>query len=199
MGPASNAKWLEEQMTFYSAYHYNLWNKLVHIVCVWPIFWTAQVFFFYAPVPEGLKGIFSNWTMVLSFFYGLYYFLVELPGIAGPIATILVITGYFTTKQLYDDNVFLLANQGADAAMPLWKPALAIHIICWTFQILGHQIFEKRSPAFLDNLLGAVVMAPLFVILEVLFPLGYKAELHKAVEVNSIKKIAEFRKANKEH
>ncbi len=42
-------------------------------------------------------------------------------------------------------------------------------------------MFEKRAPALLDNLLLTLV-APNFVILEILFALGYKPEVKKNVE-----------------
>ncbi|KAL8130306.1 hypothetical protein V2J09_019461 [Rumex salicifolius] len=45
---------------------------------------------------------------------------------------------------------------------------LAAQVICWTFQFLGHGVFEKRAPALLDNLSQAFLMAPFFVLLEAL-------------------------------
>ncbi len=41
---------------------------------------------------------------------------------------------------------------------------------------------EGRAPALLDNLLGAVVLAPFFVFLEVIFHFGYRPELQKELE-----------------
>ncbi|KAJ8452319.1 hypothetical protein Cgig2_006124 [Carnegiea gigantea] len=46
--------------------------------------------------------------------------------------------------------------------------ALAAQLICWTGQFIGHGVFEKRAPALLDNLVQAFLMAPFFVLLEVL-------------------------------
>jgi uncharacterized membrane protein YGL010W len=184
-------KLLEDSLTFYASYHHNLLNKIIHILCVWPILWTAQVFFFYLNVPESLqsffpKGVDANWSLLLSLGYALFYFFIEQPGIAGPIASALVMGGYYFTKDLY--------HQDPES---LWKTALAIHVICWVAQIGAHKVFEKRSPALLDNILGAFVMAPLFVVLEVMFMLGYKPEVNKAVEVAAVKNIAEFRRSQK--
>lgn len=50
-----------------------------------------------------------------------------------------------------------------------WKVVLVIQIVCWTGQFIGHGVFEKRAPALLDNLIQAFVMAPFFVLLEVLY------------------------------
>lgn len=58
-----------------------------------------------------------------------------------------------------------------------WKFTLYIHIIAWIAQFIGHGIFEKRAPALLDNLLLTLV-APNFVVLEVMFELGYKPQVY---------------------
>jgi uncharacterized membrane protein YGL010W len=184
-------KLLEDSLTFYASYHHNFMNKVIHILCVWPILWTAQAFFCYLSVPDFLQGFFQkgvdeNWSLLLSLGYALFYFFVEQPGIAGPIASALVMGGYHVTKNLYLQH-----------PETLWKHALAIHVVCWVAQIGAHKVFEKRSPAFLDNIFGAFVMAPLFVVLEVMFMLGYKPEVNKAIEIAAVKNIAQFRKSQK--
>ncbi|WVZ19083.1 hypothetical protein V8G54_006405 [Vigna mungo] len=45
---------------------------------------------------------------------------------------------------------------------------LAAQLFCWTGQFIGHGVFEKRAPALLDNLTQAFLMAPYFVVLEIL-------------------------------
>ena len=46
--------------------------------------------------------------------------------------------------------------------------AFLIHIFAWILQILGHSIFENNRPAFMDNLLQSFLMAPIFVLKELL-------------------------------
>jgi uncharacterized membrane protein YGL010W len=69
-----------------------------------------------------------------------------------------------------------------------WQIALPIHIIAWIIQFIGHGVFERRKPALLDSLDQAIVTAPMFVLLEVLFSLGYRkaffAKVMKQVEIN---------------
>jgi len=71
------------------------------------------------------------------------------------------------------------------------KWAIAVHVVCWIAQFIGHGKFEGRAPALLDNLVQALFLAPLFVWLEVLFYFGYRPELHarlrKSVDVELIK------------
>ncbi|KAG6866520.1 hypothetical protein C0991_003064 [Blastosporella zonata] len=73
--------------------------------------------------------------------------------------------------------------------------AALIHAVSWIAQFLGHGLAEKRAPALLDNLVGAVVLAPFFVHLEILFALGYRPEMHKRINNEIGKEITKIRKA----
>ena len=170
---------LENAFAFYASYHNNKANQLIHIVCVWPILITAQVFFTYTPQLLADYPT-SNWSLVVSAVYILYYLSIEQP-LAGPLAALMVLGGYF------------LANTWHASDPECWKLALGIHVFCWVAQIFGHQHYEKRAPAFLDNLMQALFMAPLFVLLEVMFQFGYKPEFHKKAFALAMKNIAEFR------
>ncbi len=46
---------------------------------------------------------------------------------------------------------------------------------------MGHGAFEKRAPALLDSLDQALLTAPLFVLMEVAFFLGYRKEFHAKI------------------
>jgi len=74
------------------------------------------------------------------------------------------------------------------------KIALIVHVVCWVAQFIGHGFAEGRSPALLDNLLGAIVLAPFFVHLEVLFKLGYKPAMFRQLQSDVGVEIAKFRK-----
>lgn len=73
------------------------------------------------------------------------------------------------------------------------KNAIALHVVCWILQFVGHGKFEGRAPALLDNLFQAIFLAPLFVWLELLFMLGYRPELKKRVDKAVQVEIAKFR------
>jgi len=68
----------------------------------------------------------------------------------------------------------------------------------WIAQFLGHGLAEGRAPALLDNILGALVLAPFFVHLELLFMLGYRPELHKQLKNDVGKEIARLRREQAE-
>ncbi|KAK8338128.1 hypothetical protein V6Z11_A09G233700 [Gossypium hirsutum] len=100
-------------------------------------------------------------------FYGAYHslFYVVLDKKAGSLAALLCLACWVGAS-------FIAAKLGYPLA---WKVVLVSQLLCWTGQFLGHGIFEKRAPALLDNLVQALLMAPFFVLLEVLQSLfGYE-------------------------
>ena len=92
--------------------------------------------------------------------YVLWYAYIS-PGPIG-VTAVAMVCGLFYGAQATRDVY------GADA----WKPALAVHVVCWILQFIGHGVFEGRAPALLDNLFQALFMAPIFVLIEVLMSLG---------------------------
>jgi uncharacterized membrane protein YGL010W len=76
--------------------------------------------------------------------------------------------------------------------------AIGVEIVAWVAQFIGHGVYEGRAPALLDNLLQAVVLAPFFVFMEMLFKFGYRPELQKRVNEAVAKEIKKFKaeKAN---
>lgn len=71
--------------------------------------------------------------------------------------------------------------------------AIAVEIVAWIAQFIGHGVYEGRAPALFDNLLQALVLAPFFVFMELLFMLGYRPELQKRVNVAVEKAIKKFK------
>ncbi|KAI9136773.1 DUF962 domain-containing protein [Paraphysoderma sedebokerense] len=196
---------LLEQMTFYGSYHNNKLNQLVHIIFVPLIYWTALVWAsntgplidtkIEIPIPSSLAvlnqvfggntiNIIPNLAFFASCFYTGYYFLLE------PVATIL----YFPILafEYFYATHFLLTVPNAN-----WI-ALYLHVSSWVAQIAAHKVFEGRSPALLDNLAQALILAPLFVFLEVLFMFGYRPALHKELKSKVGVAILDFKKQQKQ-
>ncbi|KAK7470946.1 hypothetical protein VKT23_002361 [Stygiomarasmius scandens] len=177
------------QLTFYGAYHSNRINVLIHIVCVPLILWSAQVLTADLPRPSFLPEIHYDFNEYLAFdlnfpavftvVYILYYLILE------PVAALLYIPQF--TLSLLSATAF--AQRPDHVAL-----GGAVHAFSWVAQFIGHGFAEKRAPALLDNLLGAVVLAPFFVHLELLFALGYRPELHKQIQNDIGKEIARIRK-----
>lgn len=117
-----------------------------------------------------------------SILYSGFYILLE--PVAGTILLPVIIgwtafANYLTTNHTYSANT----------------TAIAVEIISWIAQFVGHGVFEKRQPALFDNLLQAFVLAPFFVFMEALFAMGYRPELQKRVSIEVEKEIKKFKAA----
>ncbi|XP_052176263.1 2-hydroxy-palmitic acid dioxygenase MPO1-like isoform X2 [Diospyros lotus] len=146
---------LERHFAFYGSYHSNPVNVFIHMMFVWPIFFSALVLFYFTPAlfdcPFKCRlGLVPNFGLIFTLLYALFY--VSLDKKAGSLAAFLCLICWVSASLLAKNLGFSLA----------WK------LFCWTGQFIGHGVFEKRAPALLDNLVQALIMAPFFVLLEAL-------------------------------
>lgn len=114
--------------------------------------------------------------------YATLYILME--PVAGGLLAPLLLAG-----TAYSD--YLTTTYGVTANY--W--AAGIFVLSWVAQFIGHGVFEGRAPALLDNLVQAVVLAPFFVWMEVLFSIGYRPELKSRVESAVEKEVQKYRKS----
>ncbi|KAF6742623.1 hypothetical protein DFP72DRAFT_937848 [Ephemerocybe angulata] len=180
---------VDKQLTFYGAYHSNKVNVLIHIVCVPFILWSAYALAAPAPVPEFFPKIHYvineylvfdlNWPAVAAAAYLGYYFVLE-PFAALLYAPQIALSLLSATAFSYKPNHALYAG--------------ALHAFTWIAQFYGHGVHEGRAPALLDNLVGALVLAPFFVHLEILFKLGYRPEMHKRINNAIGKEVTRIRR-----
>eukprot|EP00249_Psilotum_nudum_P008172 c21090_g1_i1 orf=300-905(+) len=157
---------LEKHFAFYGAYHSNPINVLIHVFCVWPIFFTIMLLLAFTtplcpfPLPSNTlplqRYMVINTGFVGAALYALFY--VCLDRKAGSVAALLCLACWLGSNILAQTLGFSLGL----------KVALLSQVFCWAIQFIGHGMFEKRSPAVLDNLIQALLMAPFFVLLEVL-------------------------------
>lgn len=157
---------LEKHFAFYGAYHSNPVNIFIHTLLVWPIFFTSLILLNFIPIPFHLlpqieaSAAFGNLVLNFGFLFTLIYALycVLLDVKAGSLAALLCFFCWVGASSVAQTLGFSLA----------WKVVLGAQLFCWTGQFIGHGVFEKRAPALFDNLTQAFLMAPFFVLLEVL-------------------------------
>ncbi|XP_022135210.1 uncharacterized endoplasmic reticulum membrane protein C16E8.02 isoform X1 [Momordica charantia] len=155
---------LETQFAFYGAYHSNPINIFIHVLFVWPIFFTALMYLYFTPslysIPKTLCGFEHGLVLNFGFLFTLICAVsyVAFDKRAGSMAALLCLV-------CWGGAGFLANSLGYSLT---WKVVLAAQLFCWTNQFIGHGVFEKRAPALLDNLAQAFLMAPFFVFLEVL-------------------------------
>jgi uncharacterized membrane protein YGL010W len=136
------------------------------------------------PLPKSLT--FQNFPVnlgtVTALGYSTLYVLME--PVAGSMIAPLIVGG-----TAYSNH--LIGKYGSTAN----KWAIAINVVAWIAQFVGHGKFEGRAPALLDNLVQAIFLAPFFVWMEVLFFLGYRPELKARVDKAIMEEIKQFKKA----
>lgn len=57
-----------------------------------------------------------------------------------------------------------------------WATAISLLVAGWCLQLLGHSVFERRRPAFVDDLKQTLI-GPMFVAARLLVSLGFRRDL----------------------
>jgi len=167
-------KTLEDQMSFYAAYHQDARNKLTHFIGVPAIIVGVMLALSWARVD--LDGTTISAAMVLTVVVLGYYLFLDIPLGLAMVAVFAALLGLAETI----------------AGLPLKEGAawfLLFFAGGWVVQLVGH-VFEGRKPALVDNLFQ-VFVAPIFLCAEVFFALGYKPGLLAEVQRRALQMRAE--------
>ena len=157
-------KTIEDQMSFYAAYHQDGRNKATHFIGVPAIM--LSLFIPLAWIRFEIAGVTITAAMLFAAVVLVYYFMLDVP----LALAMLVITGAL---------VWLGHQIAALGALQGWIWFAILFVGGWILQLVGH-VFEGRKPALADNLFQ-IFVAPIFLAAEVFFALGYKPELHKRI------------------
>lgn len=131
-------------LTKYKTYHKNTINIMIHQVCIPLLLMTT-----YAVLPFYLSA-------AINTYYSINFLLFDV----------------LSTKSIhsvyYLQTIFVLhlfcryfLTVGANTVL---------HIFAWVLQIIGHQYFEKNTPAFVDNLYDSFLFGPYFMFIETFYP-----------------------------
>lgn len=152
---------LEAQMAIYAAYHRDARNKATHFIGVPAIALALLIPLAWLRVGE------LSAAMVLAAGLALYYLVLDLALGAAMFGVLALL-------------VWAAQSIAALGAAIGWACFAALFVAGWALQLLGH-VFEGRRPALVDNFFQ-VFIAPVFLCAELFFALGYKPQLHTAVE-----------------
>jgi uncharacterized membrane protein YGL010W len=156
---------LEQQMSFYAAYHQDPRNKASHFVGVPMIIFGLFIALGWARVE--VAGIALTLAMLLAAVVLVWYFLLDVPlafAMLALNALLLTLADRISTQPLAVGAAWFLVFFGGG----------------WVIQLVGH-VWEGRKPALVDNFFQ-IFVAPIFLAAEVFFALGYKPALHAAVQ-----------------
>jgi uncharacterized membrane protein YGL010W len=149
-------------MAVYAAYHRNRWNRLTHFIGVPAIIFAILIPMSWVSLGEDVSLAHVFLGAVLA-----YYFLLDVPL---ALATAVASAALFLAAKL-------AAGTGIASG---WIWFGVFFVGGWIFQLVGH-VFEGRKPALADNLFQ-IFVAPIFLVAEAFFALGFKRDLLKKIE-----------------
>ncbi|HEV2230251.1 MAG TPA: Mpo1-like protein [Steroidobacteraceae bacterium] len=128
------AEWLGE----YGASHQNPTNKLLHWLCVPPIVLSVMGLLWSLPVPAAFLAAspWLNWATLAVAAALVYYFALSAALAAGALLAFLVLLA--------------VTHSLAQLPWPLWLTSLAIFVVAWIGQFVGHAAEGKRPSFFKD-------------------------------------------------
>lgn len=191
---------IKSELASYGEYHANKVNVAIHMVFVPAILWaslailtslTPRELFSVPPALQVALGhlpgppLLPNASLLGAVGYGLFYVLLD--PLAGALALPLLY-GMLVSSQEFVLTV--CPQRGLHCA-------IGVFVFAWIAQFVGHGVYERRAPALLDNLVQALVMAPFFVFLELLFALGYRPQLHRELRNEVGRRILRHRQQHK--
>ena len=158
-------KTLEDQMSFYAAYHQDARNKATHFVGVPLIVFSLMIPLGWLRADVG--GASVSAALIVTSALLLYYLMLDVPlGLAMGAVFALMLWG---AEPLSQAPLFISLT---------WF--LILFVGGWALQLWGHA-YEGRKPALVDNLFQ-IFVAPIFLAAEAFFAIGYKPRLHEEVQ-----------------
>ncbi len=156
---------LEQQMATYAAYHRHPLNRLTHFFGVPAIIFAILIPMGWVRLP--LMGVEISLAMVFVGAVLVYYMILDV-GLAA--AMLLCMSAVVAATE------WLAVNLSVRGGLTI---AGCAFVGGWALQLIGHAI-EGRRPALVDN--GwQIFVAPIFLMAEVWFALGYRQETQERV------------------
>ena len=146
----------------YSKSHRNAINKCIHWICVPLIFWTILGFVSLIPSPPFCNSYFGCISMVsLISMVLITLFYVRLSLLIGVVMiAIMVLMEHF----IYQVNI----TMGKQS----WILYLAVFVVTWIFQLIGHKI-EGKKPTLVKDV-QFVLVGPIWLLTYILKKTGVK-------------------------
>ena len=160
---------LRRQLTDYVEYHRDPMNCALHVVGIVILFLGAVLPLSLLPVT--VFGLQLNLGILLAIPVLIYWILLDIPiglAIAGSAAFLL----------------FTAATIANHASVPVvWAISVVLIVIGVAMQIIGHQVFERRQPALVDNPTH-LLLGPVFVMAKLFISLGFRDDLAAVIQQN---------------
>ena len=124
----------------YGDSHENRANKFIHWICVPVIVWTVVALLWSIPFPLSLQIVWIpvNWATLALVLVQIYYFRLSFKLGLGLLAYNVLM-------------IWITVWVMAVSPWPLWQVALAVFVLAWIGQFIGH-VFEGKRPSFFKDL-----------------------------------------------
>ena len=143
----------------YSADHQNATNQTIHFIAVPTILWTVTALLWCIPVPGTLFGA-GAWAAFASFAAWMFYYRASRTLGFGMLAVLVVMLGI---------DRYLQERIGLSM---LLKVAIAVFVLAWIAQFVGHKL-EGKKPSFLTDLVYLLI-GPAWVLAKLYRKLGWR-------------------------
>ena len=160
---------LRRQLTDYVEYHRDPVNCALHVVGIVILFLGAILPLSLWPV--AIFGVQLNMGVLLAAPVLIYWILLDVPiGLAIAAAAVLLL--------------FTGATIASHASVTVvWTITVVMIVIGVAMQIIGHQVFERRQPALMDNPTH-LLLGPVFVMAKLFISLGFRDDLAAVIQQN---------------
>ena len=150
------------QLTDYVEYHRDPWNSVMHVVGI-------ILLFLGAILPPSLLhisafGVETRLAVILALPVLIYWLLLDT---ALGAAILGAAIGLLWAGAAIVDSV---------SPITMWSIFATLIVLGVTAQIVGHQIFERRQPALMDNP-SHLLLGPMFVMAKLFITLGFRDDL----------------------
>jgi hypothetical protein len=106
-------------------------SMTVYITCIFVSHSLSPAFLFLSYtdplMADQVLGYDVNWCFIVASIYVAYYSVIELPGVAGPLAAVMAATAFVTVNHVKNSSSY----------EDPWKLGLAVHVFCWVAQFYG--------------------------------------------------------------
>lgn len=157
---------LAHLMRIYERHHTKEKTKVTHFIGVPLIILALQIILSYLRI-SWLGEI--SCAFIAACLLIIYYLILDL--------SLALITACFLLTLTYFAQVISSSLTGFHS----FTLALILFILGWSLQLIGHYHYEKNKPAFLHSLLQLFI-APIFLVAELVFSLGYRKDLQQKLK-----------------
>lgn len=163
-------KSLADHLGHYAAYHRDRRNIATHFFGI-PMIVIAFAALLSRPAwPLGTSALAASPAWVLFIGATLYYVVLDI--------------GFGLAMAVVSGACLAFGQWAAARSTASWLAlGIVLFVAGWVIQFIGHA-YEGRKPAFVDDMIGLLI-GPLFVLAELVFALGGRAELLRQIEARA--------------